>query len=83
MILIKPGFYQRIWFIWISNEYLVLLGVWISDKTLILVFDFLDVLISNETLLVVFDTSLSIIWRTDETRLLLFDILLLGCLYIR
>ena len=77
MIFIKPGFYERIWFTWISNEYLVPLGVWISDETLILVFDFLEVLISNETLLVVFDIPLSIIWITDKTFLLLFDILLL------
>ena len=67
-----------------SRVWIYLLGVWLSDKTLLLVFNILllGVWISNETLLPVFDILLLGVWISDETLPLVFDILLLGVLNI-
>ena len=63
---------------------ILLLGVWISDKTLLLIFDILlpGVWISDKTLLLLFDILLLGVWISDKTLLLVFDILLFGvCIY--
>ena len=63
---------------------ILLLGVWISDETLLLVFDILllGVWILDETLPLAFYILLLGVWISDETLPLVFDILLLGVLHI-
>ena len=52
-------------------------SVWISDETLLLVFDVspLSVWISDETLLLVFDTTLLGVWISDDKIHLVFGII--------
>ena len=58
-------------------------SVWMSDETLLLVFDILllGVWISDESLRPVFDVLLLSVWISDESLRLVFDILLIvfGC----
>ena len=68
-------------------QYILLFGIWISDKTPLLVFVILlfGVWISDETLLPEFVILHLGVWMSDKTPLLVFVILLFGyrCLNIR